>query len=270
MNGDVAQIVALTCHGNAVLRGKKTSRFFPSNSTCRFCDRIEFVEMVKPLFRNQREKVVAQTPDSWFQWLARKGASGIRLWWSRGNEVGTPDRMLAGFVGGGGTWTMEVRVPSGMSALWVARHDVWNQDAPDNKIWRVTYGHVSDQDRSTLPELDMLAVSEHLLIALQDIHRFSDAHDCGGFTRCFDRAIGYLTTSNRSGFPNDLAPKGSISPVAEAILDACQSAWVFGGMGFWNDMGFDGKDQLEYNRVSKELFEALTDSLSSVATSSVT
>jgi hypothetical protein len=44
-------------------------------------------------------------------------------------------------------------------------------------------------------------------------------------------------------------------------LDACQSAWVFGGMGSWNDMGFEGADQKEYDHVSEQLFAALNETI---------
>ena len=268
MNGEIAQIVALTCHGNAAFRREEIPRFFPSNSTCQFCDRITFVEIAKTLFRGQRERLVAQTPDSWFQYLAKNGARGVRLWRSPNNEADIPDRMLAGFVGGGGTWTMEVLLPSGLSALWIARWEVWNQDAPDNNIWRVTYGHVGDTEWSAVPESDLPEISERLLAALRDIRAFSEAQQCDGFTRCFDKGIESLTTSTRNGYHKDLAPEGSIPSVAAAILDACQSSWVFGGMGSWNDMGFDGENQIEYERVSEQLFEAIADSLACAATAS--
>jgi hypothetical protein len=45
------------------------------------------------------------------------------------------------------------------------------------------------------------------------------------------------------------------------MLDAAQSAWVFGGMGSWNDLGFAGAEQKEYERVSKHLYAALTDAI---------
>ena len=270
MNGEIAQMIALTCHGNAALRGEQISPFFPSNSTCQYCDCVKFFEITKTLFRGQREREVAQTPDSWFQYLVKNEASGIRLWRSPHNQTDMPDRMLAGFVGGGGTWTMEVVLPSGFSALWIARWEVWNQDAPNNKIWRATYGHLGDKERSADAESDLSEISERLLAALRDIRTFSEAQQCDGFTRCFDEAIESLTSSKQSGYHKDLAPEGSIPPVAVGMLDACQSGWVFGGMGSWNDMGFDGDDQVEYERVSEQLFEAIADSLSCAATASFT
>lgn len=63
------------------------------------------------------------------------------------------------------------------------------------------------------------------------------------------------------GYHKDLYVPGSLCKSAEAMLDAAQSAWVFGGMGSWNDMGFDGQEQREYESVSEELFNAVNRAL---------
>lgn len=38
------------------------------------------------------------------------------------------------------------------------------------------------------------------------------------------------------------------------LLSAAQSSWVFGGMGSWNDLGFEGEDQATYESLSEELY----------------
>jgi hypothetical protein len=52
------------------------------------------------------------------------------------------------------------------------------------------------------------------------------------------------------------------------LLEACQTAWVFGGMGSWNDLWFEGEDQGIYERVSERLFEAVNAGIEQAATSS--
>lgn len=54
---------------------------------------------------------------------------------------------------------------------------------------------------------------------------------------------------------------------AATLLDACQKAWVFGCMGSWNDMGFDGENQKTYDRVSERLFQAVNVAIEQAATS---
>jgi hypothetical protein len=50
---------------------------------------------------------------------------------------------------------------------------------------------------------------------------------------------------------------------AKQLLGAVQAAWVFGGMGSWNDLGFDGDDQQEYDKLSIELFLLLNQAICS-------
>ena len=54
---------------------------------------------------------------------------------------------------------------------------------------------------------------------------------------------------------------GVLSGAARTILDACQSAWVFGGMGTWNDLAFPDEDQKLYLRASDALFRAIIDAI---------
>ena len=258
MNGPIAQLVALTCHANAVLRrsGKPTG-FFPDNSTCRFCDRISFIENRKSWIGKPHENLVASTPDDWFRHLAQKQTLGVRLLRRSQNHPQFPDRMTAGFVGGGGDWMLGARYPAS-TGYWMARWEVWNRDAPEQRIWRVTYGLVESRPDPPGPGPNLSDAASAFKSALVRIHAFSLAHDCGGFTDCFSCALQSLTEETAThGYHQDLFVSGTLSPLAAAVLDASQSAWVFGGMGSWNDMSFDGDDGKEYEAASGQLFSAL-------------
>jgi hypothetical protein len=72
--------------------------------------------------------------------------------------------------------------------------------------------------------------------------------------------------AKRHGYHKDLSPEGDLPEgdlpeAASILLDAVQSAWVFGGMGSWNDMGFEGPDQKEYSCVSELLFHAINETI---------
>ena len=56
---------------------------------------------------------------------------------------------------------------------------------------------------------------------------------------------------------------------ATSMLKASMSAWVFGGMGSWNDMGFGGATQQEYEKVSEQLFDVLNEAIGVAASSTV-
>jgi hypothetical protein len=270
MNGPIAQFVALTCHANAYLRGLRIPGFFPSNSTCKFCDRIKFFNVSKTLFGKVRQAEVANSPDGWFECLRTDDVPEVRLSCAPQNDPGIPDRMSAGFVGGGGTWSIKVTDRKGQTAVWLSKWEVWNQEAPERRIWRVSYGRVPERRSLSEPFIDLGGAVARLRVALQDIYTFSDKHDCSGFTIRFARAIETLDSrgSTLHGHHQDLAPEGCLPMLARRLLDACQTAWVFGGMGSWNDLGFDGSDRAEYDRVSERLFAALNEAIYTGANSS--
>lgn len=270
MNGTNAQFVSLTCHGNAFLRGLPANRFFPANSTCQFCERVTFVELSKPFFGKPKETEVASTPDEWFGYLKRTLARGVKLVSSPRNDPNLSDRMSAGFVGGGEAWSMEVVHANGRSVYWRSRWEVGDQNAPNRRIWRVTYGRVSDSKTYAVSPDGLASIEDKLQAALQEIHEFARRNNCGGFTDCFARALAVLAGSSvdQRAYHQDLSPTGILSSEAVRILDACQHAWVFGGMGSWNDMGFDGEDGKVYDQVSERLFRAINEAIPASANNS--
>lgn len=270
MNGPLVQLVALTCHANAFLRGQPVPPFFPGNSTCQFWDWVKFIAVSKALFGESKELPVASTPNAWFDHLKSKGVVGIRLSRTPQNTAGISDRMSSAFVGGGGTWAMEALQPDGKAAVWLSRWSVWNQNAPERRIWRVEYGRVSEIPRPTAGGTDLESANTRLRSALGEIHRFSEKHNGGGFTACFARAMETLDSggAKRHGYHKDLVVNGAAPELATSLLDACQSAWVFGGMGSWNDMGFERADQAEYDRVSEVLFTVLNETIQVAANAS--
>lgn len=270
MTGPLAQIVALTCYGNAFLGGITTSKFFPENSTCQFCDSVKFVELKKSLSGTAEEVVIAVSPDEWIAGLKKRKATGIRLTRTPQNDPKISDRMSAGFVGGGGTWVMEVLRSNGQSEIWSSRWEVWNQKAVDRRIWRVTYGLIGNGPTQAIKKRDLAKVKTDFKTSLQSIHAFSTRKDCGGFTKCFANALQALDDSTVDiGYHKDLYVPGQLTPDAIALLKASMSAWVFGGMGSWNDLGFDGADQHEYEQVSDRLFGILNEAVEVAASSSI-
>ena len=270
MNGPIAQVVALTCYGNAFLSGHPCDRFFPANSTCQFCERVAFVTLGWSFFGRASETEIANSPDAWFALLKSRKALGIRLHHVSHYNPMIVARMLAGFAGGDGAWTMEVLFPDRAGESWIARWGIGNQQAPDRRIWQVTYGRLS-RGRTSRPSVcDLKKASHELDETLKEARSFSAKQGMAGFTKCFDEALDTLATRgrNRHGYHKDLAPRGFLSDDAAMLLDACQSAWVFGGMGSWNDLGFQGEDQKTYERVSDRLFDALNAAIVQAATSS--
>src|SRR5262245_28208512 len=118
--------------------------------------------------------------------------------------------------------------------MWVARWEVSNRDAPDRKIWTVTYKQVGSfkEDAEVPPDITRSAAK--LRDALHQIRAFAEARDCGGFAETFRKAIACLDDQRScSPYHRGLYVEGTIPPLAETVLLAAQTAWVFGGMGSW-------------------------------------
>src|SRR5262245_61480646 len=110
MVGPTAQLVALTCHFNAICSGVAAEPFFPDNSTCTFCEYVRFTEPKRRWFSTAPTwNVVATSPDDWFSNECREGRRAFLIHRSINEHHDSPDRLSAGFVGGGGQWFMAVR-----------------------------------------------------------------------------------------------------------------------------------------------------------------
>ena len=84
------------------------------------------------------------------------------------------------------------------------------------------------------------------------------------FAGAFLNAAGKLSSTDplAGTYHSDLVATPAIPLKAKQLLGAVLAAWVFGGMGSWNDLGFDGNDQQEYTELSDELFVLLNQAIS--------
>jgi hypothetical protein len=263
MNGTVAQIVALTCHGNAFLHGRPVGRFFPDNSTCLFCDEIVFSELNPGMPGEQKEEIVASSPDRWFELLQKQGTTGVQIFFEPNKDKDFPERIpLASFMSGG-TWAIEAVDFRGRSHYWLSRREVLKKKGLDDNIWKSIFFMVPEKTPGETRVASLESVSERLRESLTSISVFAQAHNCEGFFDLFNKALDALIADNVTwvGYHRDLAPPGMLSRVAIRILDACQIAWVFNRAGPWSNLKFEGEDEIEYRRVSGALFGAIVDGI---------
>lgn len=267
MNGPIAQSVSIVIHGNAFLNGSELPRY-EQNSTFAFCEKIVFVKLETGKSGGPREAIYAENPKDWYRMLLREHCSGLRLSFRSRNKDGVPDRMLAGFVGGGGDRFLETIMPGG-SDLWAARWEVGDKNAKDRRIWRVAYGCVAKADTQA-SSIDLHKRAAELRGALSNCRLFAEGNDLDNFARCFRNAIETIESKGekRYGFHKDLAVESTVSLLAEILLDACQSAWVFGGMGSWNDLYFEGESMKKYNELSERLYQAVNNAIVDAANES--
>ena len=262
MQGPIAQATALAIFGNDILRGYQRENFWPAATVFKFCKAVRFValsgEAAKPT-----ESLFAEDPMQWISRLRDEGTSSLRLHHVARNDPRGSDRMSVGFIGGGPRWLIETR-HARASDLWEARWQVVNKDDPDQKIWDVAYCRV-DQGRAPIPlqTRSLTALRQDLMMALSRIEAFATRQKLETFAGAFRNASGKLSSADplAGTYHSDLAPTPIMPLEAKQLLASAQAAWVFGGMGSWNDLGFDGSDQQEYTALSDELFLLLNQAL---------
>ncbi len=139
-----------------------------------------------------------------------------------------------------------------------------NRDDPEKKIWEVTYFR-TDQGRShiALQAPNLTALRHDLAATLSRVETFATRQKMEGFAGAFRKASAILSSDQplAETHHSDLAPTSATPLEAKQLLGAVQAAWVFGGMGSWNDLGFAGDDQQEYLKLSDELFARLNQSI---------
>jgi hypothetical protein len=260
----------LACHGNAAISGREIGDFFPDNSTFTFCERINFNLKEKTLFRNKKQSEVAENPDIWFKRLRSLKAEGIYLTRQPRNVLNLPDRTSVSGIGGGEIWTMVVVLPDGRSEKWQEKWEIGNRDAPDKRIWRVTYSGSTFKNLTQRNNINISDIYLKLSESIHNIDNYAKKYDHQWARKPFGEALETLDSRGKilHGYHQDLAPKYFLSDDAFAILDACQTAWVFGGMGSWNDIGFKSKEvtekeleQREYAKVSEGLFQTIGEAI---------
>jgi hypothetical protein len=169
------------------------------------------------------------------------------------------DVTVVGFVGGGGKWFLETR-RSGSSDFWESRWQLGDRDRKDKKIWRVSYVRLLSKRPSTQAQAEGLeTLRVELKECLERVAQFSRSQNLEWFTKAFESAIAKLESPAPLAdvYHTDIAPPGFLSLVASQLLGSAQAAWVFGGMGSWNDQSFAGQAQARYEPLSEELYQLL-------------
>lgn len=269
MQGHIAQVAALAIYGNAFLKGQEVASFWPEGSAFTFCKSVAFVALAGQ-GKDLKEIPYAQDPLQWFLRLRHEGVVGLRLHHLPGNDPGISDRMSVGFVGGGGRWLLEAVKPA-VSDGWEARWQVGDQEDPERRIWLVTYGRTVTNHAHVQPkQVGAERLREELQVVLSVITGFAEKQQLDGFAKCFRAGLEVLASENPFAkvYHSDLAPPHALPLAGQQLISVAQAAWVFGGMGSWNDLGFDDPDQQTYEDLSEKLFSLLNQAVVEAVNSS--
>lgn len=258
MKGEIHQMVCLAAAANGTLRGWFDPKgFFPDHPAFSYCGRVEFVAYGQEPDGSYRERPCHADPVGWLTALRDRGARAVWLEYQAPERSDPPAHMMAAFAGGGGDCLMVATGP-GFGEVWRARWSVDDDAASDDGRWCVTYGRADEEGRETgapLPDSD--AARQRLGSALDRIAAFAAAH-APGWETGFEKAARVLA-SGPTGMSAVKIPCFARYPEpARRLLGAAYGAWVFGGMGSWNDLGFeDDAVHGEYETLSADLHSAI-------------
>lgn len=263
MNGHVYHQLMLTCAGNHALRGGDVAGFWPDADAYRFDKSCEF--RTPPVSGNANDDfpLVAVDPVTWFATLSPH-AVGLRLRHTKrvrgpNQQMDVSDRMLAGMVGGGERWLVEV-VGRETCEFWEGFERVGDQKDPNRKVWlwtNIRVGSASRQDADGDAGTESLdQASARLREALVAIEAYARDESYDNFADIFLDAIAALDKDVSDVTPDwPDAKYTGIDARQLMVLTALGAASVFGGMGSWNDLGGGEK----YDAVSEALYRALND-----------
>lgn len=271
MTGPLSQIITLTSFGNHFLFNNRLEASFLDNLSFRFCNKADFRVFERPFFfTQQKEKVIAPNPNNWFRYLKKSGCKKLRLYFrSSADQSFAKDYKLAGLIGGGGNWFIE-EVYENYSNAWANRWEVTQKDDPNQNIWTVNYV----QTLSELPTMDLQIsqqkCKDNLEETLTEIEAFAFGQGFEYWGEQFTKAKLTLKSSNpeNSYYNKELISLHNYSLTARQILYSAGTAWVFGAMGSWNDLGFDAKeDNDKYEALTEKLYERVNQAIISATNS---
>ena len=258
MNGILAQVAALAAHGRARrvdARAGGDAAYWSRHSTFQFVAGLRFVEGRHRLLRVV-DDVVATEPSAWLAALPPDADFNLV---ALGSALPLAVHMAAALAGG----TREgIAVSSGgRSFLW---NPLWEVVAryPERKIWSVTYRRVRTRPVEITPA-NIEETKSRLETALDDAKELASRHGwLSSWCATFESA-GQTLRSNDPVAPYhpDILPRLYGLP-ARQLLAAAVAAFVFGGMGSWNDVVLSGREeQAAYESVTKRLYDAVMDAL---------
>lgn len=273
MQTNILRSFALVAVGNAALSGKNVSAFAHSDLH-KFYKQTEFVV---PRGGDQYTQV-APDPLAWFAKLRELGCRGLRLhnapMQQREGMGPQSERMLVGMVGGGPRWLIETVMPA-RCEVWEGYDRLGDRNDPEQRIWLSAYLMLGESGTQDFAHCDIAAASDAVRAAITDaeaLARSMSASGVGGYAGMFgDQLAAALKTLDgaASRYPGiEFLALTELTPSAKQLIGASAEAWLFGGMGSWNDMAPTPEMEPRYEAVSEALFNALKRAVIAAANSS--
>ena len=241
MNGELAQCVVLTSFGNAWLHAENpdpVAAALENHSVFQHVRTIQFGEA----------EPEAGAP-AFAHWVASlRDKNPRRLWLSQPETLCGTDLSRASAFANACSRGILVDSDDHCQLWW----PLWSiRDA--ESTWRVHYR----TSTTTAPpnEPDLAAATHSFRQAVADALEFAEASGWKHWAGCFAESLDCLRSAHVA---NEYLPPCGYSPEARRLLAAADIAWVFGGMGSWNDLAFSVPDrQARYLTVTDQLYRAV-------------
>ncbi|MFL5798746.1 MAG: hypothetical protein ACJ77A_12545 [Actinomycetota bacterium] len=253
MNGELAQVICLAGYGTAWLAGRLGPEPPPveaANATFRYVGRLGFSLDGDP---SGESDAVA----GWMRGLQARGVD--RLWLVTGGpEPGTTgrapfeERYLVAFAGAG-SWS--ILATGGRTAeAWRASWNVADIQAPDQRIWDVRYRGASLEEAEEPPRPSPVEATRDLRESLGAARQFAVSHDLAEWGEVFGAAF----EGRAAAEDPDMLPAAAFPAESRSLAATASRAWVFGGMGTWNDLSFgDPEVRGSYEQISEALYRSV-------------
>ncbi|WP_053202166.1 hypothetical protein [Jiangella muralis] len=262
MNGELAAITAMAAHGSRWLATPGTQpppELLEANSCFRYV-RLLNVDVGRPGILGPGR--TAHGTADWLVALRRGGADRLVLV-SRPPMPGAPPLQVTSAFANGGSWGL--LATGDAAALWTIAWTVGDRNAPDSRVWDLaaTSGPAHGW-QPAVPAAD--AARSTLLAALDEIGRFAEDAGLGEWSEWFTRAQALLDDEEPvAPYHGDILPEQSPLQLRQLAAAAVQ-AWVFGGMGSWNDVWLEDQvARTSHERLSRALYDAILTALTAAA-----
>jgi hypothetical protein len=256
VNGQLALLAALAAVGGRWLRD---DRWKPPPDLLRSNSSFQYVSQFTAEVRGRgllRGSSTVTDPDGWLRALRAEGTTDLSLITNLAAAGPLPPHIASAFSNSG-TWGL-LATGRGRPTLWLIRWEVGDREAPDRRTWSLTASG-SPGDGFSQPGAGLTEARGRLRAALGEIRAFatatSELHD---WARWFAKSEALLDdTAPAAPYHQDILPPDA-SLERRQLAAAVVQAWVFGGMGSWNDGGLaDRAAHREYERVGAVLYSAL-------------
>jgi hypothetical protein len=267
MVADLAEAISLVSYGNAYLSGLLADApdFLAENSSFQYMAAVEFRRLVRTAapwysrIRGKYENVTAsdlvQSPPEWLRDLKARNCK--KLYLQRGRQKHGPlEAHVAVAFAGFSDWWIYVEGERDQEQ-WGGR--LGKAEHPNGRrIWINRY--FGGEAKRIQVTYNLNASSTHLQSALEDT--LEVAEKIKYFDDWFRYALSQLGSIKPTPkFHPDMLPTVGYSLLARQVAFAASSAWVFGGMGSWNDVIVDPAFKERYDTVTRQLYDSVLQAL---------